>query len=93
MSGQQLAEIRLAQPAVDVGAGLDADRFRNPRRAPQSPREKGLAEASLADQSLDAVTQPRFGTLDDFAVPQKQRARQSRRKMADSCRSRRVFSA
>ena len=44
---EELAEVGLAQPAVDVRAGLDADDGRDRARARQPRREIGLAEAAL----------------------------------------------
>ena len=66
MRVEQLAEVRLAQPAVDAAADLDADRLRHHRRAADPPGEIDLAEAAFAEQPLDAVPQPGFRAGDDL---------------------------
>ena len=57
---EQLAEVRLAQPAVDVRADLDADLFGDGRRPAQPAREIDLAESALPEEPLDAVAQAPF---------------------------------
>ena len=66
VSVQELPEVGLAQPPVDVLAGLDADRRWH------QPREAGpfgqvdLAEPSGAEQPLDAVREPGLRAGDDL---------------------------
>ena len=67
MSVEQLAEVRLAQPAVDARADLDADDLRDDRRAAEPRGEIDLTEAALAEQPFDAVLEPRFRAADDLA--------------------------
>jgi hypothetical protein len=52
---EQLSEVRLAQPAVDARADLDADDARHGSRFPEPPREIDLPEPALAEQAIDAV--------------------------------------
>jgi hypothetical protein len=59
VSVEQLAEVGLAQPRVDVRADLDAEDLGDFRRGPEPPGEIDLAVASEAEQPLDAVA--RFG--------------------------------
>ena len=66
MPVEQLPEVRLAQPPVDVLADLDADDRRDDRRAPEPPGEIDLAEPALAEQPLDAVPEPRLRAGDDL---------------------------
>ena len=65
MAIEQLAEVRLAQPAVDARAHLDADDLRDDRRAAEPRGEIDLAEAALAEQPLDSVPKSRFRARDD----------------------------
>ena len=67
MAVEQLAEVRLAQPAVDARAHLDADDLRDGGRAAEPRGEVDLAEAALAEQPLDPVAEPCFRAVDDFA--------------------------
>ena len=60
MPVEQLAEVGLAQPAVDARADLDADRRGHDGRTAEALREIDLPEAALADQPLDAIAQLRF---------------------------------
>src|SRR5262249_34160652 len=46
---EEQAEVGFAQPAVDVRAHLDADRFRHDRRAAETGGEKDLAESALTE--------------------------------------------
>src|SRR5262249_20260755 len=66
MSVEKLSEVGLAEPPVDAVARLDADDLRYVRRATQPRREVGLAETSLADQTVHAVLQTRLRTRDDL---------------------------
>ena len=61
---QQQAEVRLAQPAVDARADLDADLFGDRRGSAEPRREIGLPEAAVAEQPLDAVLQLGLGAED-----------------------------
>ena len=63
---EQLADVGLAQPAVDAAADLDADRVRDDRRAADPPREVDLTEAAFAEQPLDAVAEAGLRAGDDF---------------------------
>jgi hypothetical protein len=75
MRVQQLAEVGLAQPAVDPVADLDAHRVRHDRGAPDPAGEIDLAEAAFADQPFDPVAQPGLGADDDFSRGHEERAR------------------
>ena len=66
MAVQELPEVRLAQPPVDVGAHFDADVLGDDRRVTEPPREIDLAEPALAEQPLDAVPELRFRAGDDL---------------------------
>src|SRR5262249_42581260 len=54
---QELAEVRLAQPAVDVLAHLDADDRGHDQGAAETAGQVDLAEAALAEQALDPVAE------------------------------------
>ena len=54
---EELTEVRLPQPGVDVYAGLDADGLRDVHRPADSRRQEYLSEATLAEQPLDPVRQ------------------------------------
>jgi hypothetical protein len=75
---EQAAEIRLAHPAVDVRADLDANDVRHRVRVPIAMRQEHLAEATLPEQALDAVAQLRFRTVHELAGQQQQPAACSR---------------
>ena len=75
---QQLAEVRLAQPAVDVPADLDAHHLRHDSRMSEPRREIDLAETADADQPFDAVLEAGFRARDDLGRHQ-QRQRPLRR--------------
>ena len=60
MAVEQLAEVRLADPAVDARAGLDADALRHARRAPEPAGQIDLAEAAFAEKFFDAIVQAGF---------------------------------
>ena len=64
---EQLAEVRLAQPAADVRAHLETDHLRHPGRAPETMCEVHLAEPALAEPADDAILTACFGTRDDVA--------------------------
>jgi hypothetical protein len=63
---EELAEVGLAQPAVDAQAHLDAYGFRDRRRPALARREIDLAVAALADQGLGAVPQQCFRARHDL---------------------------
>src|SRR5262245_21629091 len=63
---EELPEVRLAQPAVDVRADLDADGLGDDRRAAVAPGQVDLAESALADQPLDPVVEAGFRADDDL---------------------------
>src|SRR4029077_2898446 len=67
VSVQQLAEVRLAKPRVDVGAGLDAENLGTPRRRAEAAGEVDLAVAPESDQPLDAVPGDRLRAQQDLA--------------------------
>src|SRR5207249_6157667 len=73
MPVEQLSEVRLAHPPVDVRADLDADELRDNSRASESPGEIDLAEAAHADRPLDAVAEFRFRADDDLRAFQQVR--------------------
>src|SRR5262249_11372809 len=61
---EELPEVGLADPPVDVGADLDNDDGRH-RPGPADPlREIGLAEPARAGEPADTVTQPHLGARD-----------------------------
>ena len=72
---EQLAEVRLADPAVDAAADLDAERVGHRARSAAAPRGVDLAESALADQPIDPVAQPRFGAGDLVAALEQRLAR------------------
>src|SRR5207244_2289509 len=78
MSVEQLPEVRLAQPAVDPRAHLDADDVWDDRRASDPLREIDLAEAAFAEQPFDAVLELRLRTRDD-AIGREKLPRSTRR--------------
>jgi hypothetical protein len=78
MGVQQLPEVRLAQPAVDVRADLDADGRRDDRRVSEAAREIDLAEPAFAEQPLDPVLEPRLRAGDDLRGIQQQARRVER---------------
>ena len=55
MAVEQSSEVRLAQPAIDVSADLDADDVRNERGSPEPPRQVDLTEATLTEPLFDLV--------------------------------------
>src|SRR3954471_4907807 len=57
MVAQQHAEVRLTEPAVDVRADLDAHRFRYVAGAASPRRQEHLAEATDAEQRLNAIAE------------------------------------
>ena len=63
MPVEQLPEVRLAQPAVDPGAHLDAHDLRDDGRAAEPPGEVDLAESALAEQPFDLVHRSRVSGL------------------------------
>jgi hypothetical protein len=65
MAIEQLAEVGLAQPAVDARTHLDADDLRDDRGAAEPRGEIDLTEAPFAEQTFDAVLQARLWTRDD----------------------------
>ena len=67
MAVEQLAEVGLPEPAVDPGAGLDADDLWDEVRAAEPMREEDLAEPALSEQSLDSVLNPSLGAFDQSA--------------------------
>ena len=71
---EELAEVGLLQPAVDVHARLDRDDGRDREGAGDAGGEVGLAEASLAEEAVDAVLEPRLGALDDLLGKQQRLA-------------------
>ena len=72
---EQLAEVGLAQPAVDAAADLDAKVLGYRVRAADASREIDLAETALAEQAIDAISEPglRAGELvagrDELVAP------------------------
>src|SRR4029453_6286902 len=64
---EQLSEIRLAQPAIDARADLDADDPWNRSRFPEPPREIDLSEPTLSEQTFDAVLEPTLGAEEEVA--------------------------
>src|SRR5215472_6587956 len=87
MALEHLSEIRFAQPSVDALADLDADCFRNARRAAEPSREKDLAEAALAQQAIDPVRDFRLGADDRLIAHQERRCAFPPRPW-DCCRAR-----
>src|SRR5262249_5926901 len=67
MPVEQLAEVGLAQPAIDVRADLDADGLRHGLRVSEAPGEIDLTKAARSEPALDRVAQARFGAGDDLA--------------------------
>ena len=65
MSVEQLAEVGLADPSIHPRADLHADESRDGARPAQPRRQIYLAEATLAEQPLDAILQFRFRTPHD----------------------------
>ena len=63
---EELPEVGLLQPAVDVLARLDRDDGRDRQGARHPCGEVGLAEASLAEQAVDPILEPRLGARDDL---------------------------
>ena len=63
---EQLAEIRLADPAVHARAHLEAHDLRDVGGAADALRQERLAESPFSDQPFDAVAQPRLRALDDL---------------------------
>ena len=57
---EQLPEVGLAQPAVDVLAGLDADRRGDAAGVADAAGEIHLPEPALSEQPLDAVAEARL---------------------------------
>ena len=86
---EQLAEVRLAQPAVDSRADLDAEDLGNVPRPPEPAGEIHLAEPALAEQALDCVLEGRFRAFDDVSCAE-QLASGERRGAAGRRRSRRA---
>src|SRR4029453_317012 len=64
---EQWPEIRLAQPAVDARADLDADDPGNGSRFPEPPREIDLSKPTLPEQTIDAVLEPTLGAEEEVA--------------------------
>src|SRR5262249_47199861 len=63
---EDLPEIRLAEPAVDVLARFHRHDRRHRARPRDARREPGLAEATLAEKALDPVLQLRLRARDDL---------------------------
>jgi hypothetical protein len=57
---EQIAEVRLADPAVDAVADLDAHRRGHRCRSLQPARQVDLAKAAFPEQTFDPVLQTRF---------------------------------
>ena len=74
VSREDLPEVRLPQPAVDVRAGLDRHDGRHRERARHPRGEIGLAEAALSEQAVDPVAQLRLGARDDLLGKQERLA-------------------
>ena len=66
MSVEQLAEVGLAQPAVDARAHLHAHGLGNDRRVAEPRGEIDLAESAFANQALGPISKLGFRTLDDL---------------------------
>lgn len=84
---EDLTEVRLAQPAVDVRTDLHAEPGRHGYRPAEPFREVHLPVSATAEQSFDAVAQAGFRADDDLAqreqvlegpVPARHRRRASR---------------
>ena len=67
MPVEQLAEVGLAQPAVDARADLDAHGLGNDRRVSEPPCQVDLAESAFADQPFGAILKVGLRTFDDLA--------------------------
>ena len=66
MAVEQASEVRLAQPAVDVPADLDAHGFGDERGSAAPCGEIDLTEAALPEQAFDLVLEPRLRADDDL---------------------------
>ena len=72
---EQLPEVRLAQPAVDARAHLDAEDLGDVAGAPLPAGEVHLPEPAFAEQPVDGVREGRLRALDDLArVEERDRA-------------------
>ena len=63
---EELAEVGLAQPAVDTAARLDAHQLRHRRGSSKAPRQEHLTKPAAAEKALDAVLQPGFRADDEL---------------------------
>src|SRR4029079_9744977 len=72
MTVEELAEIRLPEPAVDAGAHLDTDLIRHRDRSIPASGEIDLPESALSAQSFDSIAKSRFRADHDFRGGQKQ---------------------
>ena len=84
MPVQQLAEVRLAQPAIDMWADLDADACRHHGGTSKAVGEINLAEAALPEQAIDLVTQLSL-RAEEYLVGCEQTGASLRRKRTGSC--------
>jgi hypothetical protein len=71
MVPEDLSEVRLTQPAVNVPAHFQAHRFRSRGRTTEAFREIRLTEATLPKKTIDLIAQARFRALHQLAEGEK----------------------
>jgi hypothetical protein len=72
---EQLAEVRLAKPAVHDRAGLDAQDLGDAGNTVEPPGEVDLAEPAEAEHPSDPVPDARLGASDGLVLDQERRRR------------------